>query len=92
MCVGESACVCVYRRMQVCVRKVEGMLCTGRKRMVCVLLCEVHVCAVEVSHRCPTVNFALYFYYYGLPGMTQLTRKSPIALTLILRGSPGPTV
>ena len=26
-----------------------------------------------------------------LPGMTQLTRKSPIALRLILRGSPGPT-
>ena len=31
------------------------------------------------------------FIYYGLPGMTQLTRKSPIALGLILRGSPGPT-
>ena len=27
---------------------------------------------------------------YGLPGMTQLTRKFPIALTLILKGSPGP--
>ena len=33
-------------------------------------------------------NFFLFFMV--LPGMTQLTRKSPIALRLILRGSPGP--
>ena len=35
-------------------------------------------------------NFDLFFVF-GLPGMTQLTRKSPIALRLILRGSLGPT-
>ena len=28
-------------------------------------------------------------FYYGLPGMTQLTRKFPIALGLILREFPG---
>ena len=33
----------------------------------------------------------VFFYYYVLPGMTQLTRKFPIALRLILRGSPGAT-
>ena len=31
------------------------------------------------------------FLYIGLLEMTQLTRKLPIALRLILRGSPGPT-
>ena len=35
--------------------------------------------------------FFIFIFYYGLAGMTQLTRKSPIALRLILRGSPGPT-
>ena len=35
---------------------------------------------------------SLYFdFCMVLPEMTQLTRKSPIALRLILRGSPGPT-
>ena len=37
----------------------------------------------------PILDF--FFCIHGLPGMTQLTRKSPIALRLILRGSPGPT-
>ena len=32
-----------------------------------------------------------HFFFMVLPGMTQLTRKSSIALRLILRGSPGPT-
>ena len=35
--------------------------------------------------------FGFFLLYCGLPGMTQLTRKSPIALRIILRGSPGPT-
>ena len=34
---------------------------------------------------------AIFFLYIGLLEMTQLTRKPPIALRLILRGSPGPT-
>ena len=33
----------------------------------------------------------LFFLTMVLPGMSQLTRKSPIALRLILRGSLGPT-
>ena len=33
----------------------------------------------------------IYILYIGLLEMTQLTRKLPIALRLILRGSPGPT-
>ena len=37
------------------------------------------------------VFFCCFFFCMVLPGMTQLTRKSPIALRLILRGSPGPT-
>ena len=35
--------------------------------------------------------FFFFFLYIGLLEMTQLTRKLPIALRLILRGSPGPT-
>ena len=34
---------------------------------------------------------AIFFLYIGLLEMTQLTRKPPIALRLILRGSQGPT-
>ena len=45
--------------------------------------------------RCGTYhvkNVSRFIYIYiGLLGMTQLTRKLPIALGLILRGSPGPT-
>ena len=33
--------------------------------------------------------FFLIFFFMVLPGMTQLMRKSPIALRLILRGFPG---
>ena len=36
---------------------------------------------------CP-VFFCFCFVLMVLPGMTQLTRKSPIALRLILRGFP----
>ena len=35
-----------------------------------------------------SVHIHFKFFYYGLPGITQLTRKSPIVLKLILRGSP----
>ena len=38
-----------------------------------------------------TLSLLNFFLFKVLPGMTQLTRKSPIALRLILRGSPGPT-
>ena len=33
--------------------------------------------------------FGFFFMYIGLLEMTQLTRKLPIALRLILRGFPG---
>ena len=36
-------------------------------------------------------EWGVFFLYIGLLEMTQLTRKLPIALRLILRGSPGPT-
>ena len=39
----------------------------------------------------PLHIYIFFSFGYGLPGMTQLTRKSPIALRLILRGSLGPT-
>ena len=34
-----------------------------------------------------SLKYHMLDFYYGLPGMTQLMRKSPIALMLILRGS-----
>ena len=37
------------------------------------------------------VNFCCNIFLMVLPGLTQLTRKFPIALRLILRDSPGPT-
>ena len=54
---------------------------------------------VCVEHPCFETPFCLFLLFYlflknfsmVLPGMTQLTRKSPIAVRLILRSSPGPT-
>ena len=45
----------------------------------------------QIDQGCMKMSVAVFIYlYYGFPGMTQLTRKSPIALRLILRGLPGP--
>ena len=45
----------------------------------------------QIGMICAVLTPFLILFIYGLPGMTQLTRKSPIALRLILRGSPGLT-
>ena len=55
-------------------------------------------CLGHLWHTCFLMTLAIvvsaglfFFLYIGLLEMTQLMRKLPIALRLILRDSPGPT-
>ena len=59
------------------------------------VLCQVHL-QQEVNNRYTCMNIYIHTYIHvrvriliGLLGMTQLMRKLPIALRLILRGFPG---
>ena len=49
VCIGETAGECTEGARNAMYRKEKGGMC------------EVHVVCAVASHKCPTLNFALYF-------------------------------